>query len=90
MTIHSMRDGNLMIPPISWHLSQMVLTMSMTYSAHLYILPSMEMVLTASSMSNLRLLPRPARVSVIAIVLDTIYGVQVVIWLIINPFEFLP
>ena len=68
-----------MIPPVSWHLSQMVLTMSATYLAHLYILPSVVMVSTASSMSSLRLLPRPARVSVIVIILATICGVQVVI-----------
>ena len=90
MAIHKIREGNLMIPPISCHLSQMVLTMSVTFSSHLYILPSVAMVSTTSSMSNLRSLPRPARVSVIAMILATIYGVRVVIWLIINPFEFLP
>ena len=45
---------------------------------------------TASSISNLRSLPRPASVSVIAMILATICGVRVVIWLIMNPLELLP
>ena len=88
MTIHNMRDGNLMIPPVSWHLSQMVLTMSVTYSSHLYIFPFVTMVSIASNMSNLRSLPRPTRVSVMVIILATISGVRAVIWLIIDPFLF--
>ena len=64
--------------------------MSATYSTHIYILPSVAIVSIASNMSNLRSLPRPARVSVIAIILATIYGIRVVIWMIINPFKFFP
>ena len=47
-------------------------------------------MLKASSMSNLRSFPRPTSVSVIAMILATICGIQVVIWLIIKPLEFLP
>ena len=43
----------------------------------------------ASIIYNLRSLPRPARVSVMAMILATICGIRVVIWLIIKPLEFL-
>ena len=68
----------------------MPLSMLVTYSTHLYIFPMWEMLSTTSNISSFRSLPRPVGVSAVAMILATICGVRVCIWIIIIPLEFFP
>ena len=88
ITIHKIRDENLIILLVSWNFPQMFLIMSVTYSADLYIFSLVAMVSTASNISSLRSRPWPAIMSVIAMILATICAVRCVMWPIISPFEF--